>query len=197
MRGLSVDFACQRPLVGSYPQPEWLIDRPELAKTVVRVRADHVWAHAAGVARTGTGRRHPALPCVTRKGRASISFPMASRAASVIPITLRKNSTASISTTPDIRPTVSARLIPVPRIFDKIRRKGDIEVHPVKVVRANTDRMVKATVPGPFTMAVQAKDELCNDEEAVAFAYADVVNQEIKSCGAPPALTWSSSTSRG
>ena len=46
----------------------------------------------------------------------------------------------------------------------------------MKVVRANTDRMVKATVPGPFTMAVQAQDDYYKDEEAVANAYADVVN---------------------
>ncbi len=81
---------------------------------------------------------------------------------------------------PGMTPNRFGKMIPVPRIYGKIRRAGEIEVHPVKVVRANTDRMVKATVPGPFTMAVQAKDEFYNDEEAVAFAYADVVNQEIK-----------------
>jgi 5-methyltetrahydropteroyltriglutamate--homocysteine methyltransferase len=68
----------------------------------------------------------------------------------------------------------------VPRIVGPIRRRQPVELRDLKVLRANTDRMIKATVPGPFTMGRQAQDDYYGDEEAVAMAYADAVNAEIK-----------------
>ena len=68
----------------------------------------------------------------------------------------------------------------MPRIVGPIRRRQPVELRDLKVLRANTDRMIKGTVPGPFTMGRQAQDDYYGDEEAVAMAYADAVNGEIK-----------------
>jgi 5-methyltetrahydropteroyltriglutamate--homocysteine methyltransferase len=65
-------------------------------------------------------------------------------------------------------------------VVGPIRRNRPVELRDLKVLRANTDRPIKATVPGPFTMGKQAQDDYYKDEEAVAFAYADAVNAEIK-----------------
>jgi 5-methyltetrahydropteroyltriglutamate--homocysteine methyltransferase len=68
----------------------------------------------------------------------------------------------------------------VPRITGKIRRKHAVEVRDVKFLRANTDRMIKMTVPGPFTMSQQAQDDYYKDEVALGLDYAGAVNAEIK-----------------
>src|SRR5437762_7088417 len=74
----------------------------------------------------------------------------------------------------------NGRPIAVPRIVGPIRRRQPVELRDLKLLRANTDRKIKATVPGPFTMGRQAQDDYYGDEEAVAMAYADAVNAEIK-----------------
>jgi 5-methyltetrahydropteroyltriglutamate--homocysteine methyltransferase len=70
--------------------------------------------------------------------------------------------------------------IPVPRIVGPIRRTHPVELRDLQMLRANTARAVKATLPGPFTMAKQAQDDFYKDEKAVALAYAEAVNTEIK-----------------
>ena len=70
--------------------------------------------------------------------------------------------------------------IPVPIVSGPLRRREPVEVRDVKFLRANTDRTIKITLPGPFTMAQQAVDEHYGDEQALAFAYADAVNQEVR-----------------
>jgi len=166
-------------LVGSYPQPDWLIDRPELMKTVVRVRADHMWrvppelreqAQDDAIVLAVRDQEKAGLDIVSdgEQGRVSYSNHFAEKLEGV---DLDK---------PGQSVNRFGKVIPVPRIYGEIKRNGPIEVHPVEVVRANTGRMVKATVPGPFTMSVQAQDDFYKDEEAVAFAYANVVNQELK-----------------
>jgi len=69
---------------------------------------------------------------------------------------------------------------PVPRVAGKIRRKHPVEVRDVKFLRANTDRTIKITVPGPFTMSQQAQNDFYKDEEEMALDYAAAVNAEIK-----------------
>lgn len=166
-------------LVGSYPQPEWLIDRPELIKSVVRVRADHLWripeplrqqAQDDAIILAVRDQERAGLDIISdgEQGRESYSNHLAEK---VSGIDLDK---------PGQAPNRFGKIIPVPRIAGKLERKQPIEVHPVEVVRANTERMVKATVPGPFTMSVQSQDDYYKDEEALAFAYADVINAEIK-----------------
>ena len=69
---------------------------------------------------------------------------------------------------------------PVPRVVGKVRRKHPVEVRDVKFLRANTDRQIKITVPGPFTMSQQAQNDFYKDEEEMALDYAAAVNAEIK-----------------
>jgi 5-methyltetrahydropteroyltriglutamate--homocysteine methyltransferase len=67
----------------------------------------------------------------------------------------------------------------VPRVTGKVRRKHPVEVRDVEFLRANTDRMIKMTVPGPFTMSQQAQNDFYQDEEEMALDYAAAVNEEI------------------
>jgi 5-methyltetrahydropteroyltriglutamate--homocysteine methyltransferase len=76
--------------------------------------------------------------------------------------------------------TRSGKLQLVPRVVGPIRRRHTIERHDVEFLRANTDRRIKITLPGPFTMAQQAMDEHYKDEAALAMAYAEAVNAEAK-----------------
>jgi 5-methyltetrahydropteroyltriglutamate--homocysteine methyltransferase len=69
--------------------------------------------------------------------------------------------------------------IPVPRVTGEIRRPGPIQADDVRFLRAHTDRAIKITVPGPFTMAQQAQNDHYPDDRALAMAYADVVREEI------------------
>ena len=74
----------------------------------------------------------------------------------------------------------SGQPIPVPRVAGPIRRKGPVEVSDLVFLKKNTSRMVKITLPGPFTMAQQAQDDYYRDEEALALAFAAAVNEEIR-----------------
>ena len=69
---------------------------------------------------------------------------------------------------------------PVPRVTGKVRRKHPVEVRDVEFLRANTDRTIKITVPGPFTMSQQAQNDFYKDEQEMALDYAAAVNAEIK-----------------
>jgi 5-methyltetrahydropteroyltriglutamate--homocysteine methyltransferase len=69
---------------------------------------------------------------------------------------------------------------PVPRVVGPIRRIRPVEVRDVQFLRANTDRLIKATLPGPFTMSQQAQDDYYKDEEALAMALAEAVNEEVR-----------------
>jgi 5-methyltetrahydropteroyltriglutamate--homocysteine methyltransferase len=68
----------------------------------------------------------------------------------------------------------------VPRIVGLIRRLRPVEVRDVEFLRANTDRMIKITLPGPFTMSRQAKNEFYKDEEKLVMDYAAAVNEEVR-----------------
>ena len=166
-------------LVGSYPQPDWLIDRDELVKSVVRVSAEHLWLidkeHREAAQDDATIL---AVRDQERAGLDIISDGEQSRES-------YSNHFATALVGVDLdNPGQTAnrfgRMISVPRVAGPIRRKRSVEVHAVKLVRANTDRMVKATVPGAFTMSVQAQDDYYKDPEALATAYAAAVNAEIK-----------------
>src|SRR5204863_3430334 len=69
---------------------------------------------------------------------------------------------------------------PVPRIVGKIRRKHPVELRDLEFLRANTDRPIKITVPGPYTMSQQAQNDFYADEQELAMDYAAAVNEEIK-----------------
>ena len=166
-------------LVGSYPQPEWLIDREKLSKQVPRVRADDLWlvppekleaAQDDATILAIRDQERAGLDIITDGEQRRESY--SNRFATALDGVDVENPGTVINRT--------GRPIPVPRIVGPIRRQQPVELRDLKVLRANTGRKVKATVPGPFTMGRQAQDDYYGDEEAVAMAYAEAVNAEIK-----------------
>jgi 5-methyltetrahydropteroyltriglutamate--homocysteine methyltransferase len=166
-------------LVGSYPQPEWLIDRARLSKQVPRVRVDDLWLVAPD--RLEAAQDDATVLAIRDQERAGLDVisdgeqrreSYSNRFATALDGIDTENPGTVINR--------SGRPIPVPRVVGPIKRRHAVELRDLKVLRANTDRQIKATVPGPFTMGKQAQDDYYKDEEAVALAYADAVNAEIK-----------------
>jgi len=165
-------------LVGSYPQPDWLIDRDKLSKQVPRVRAG-LWLVPQD--KLEAAQDDATLLAIRDQERAGLDI-----------ITDGEQRRESYSNRfaialdgidvdhPGTVINRSGRPIPVPRVVGPIRRSGPIELRDLKVLRANTERPVKATLPGPFTLSKQAQDDYYKDAEAVALAYAEAVNAEIK-----------------
>ncbi len=166
-------------LVGSYPQPEWLIDRVKLSKQVPRVRAGELWLVAPD--RLEAAQDDATVLAIRDQERAGLDI--------ITDGEQRRESYSNRFATAldgidiDKPGTVinrNGRPIPVPRVVGPIRRLRPVELRDLKMLRANTGRAVKATLPGPFTMSKQAQDDYYKDEEAVAMAYAAAVNAEIK-----------------
>lgn len=167
-------------LVGSYAQPEWLIDRKKLAgRFPPRVRAQELWrvpepwlAEAQDDAtRLAIREQEEAgLDIITdgeiRRESYSNRFATALEGVDI--------------DNPGTALDRSGHPNPVPRIVGKIRRKHPVEVDDVKFLRAHTDKTIKMTVPGPFTMSQQAQNEYYPSEEAAAMDYAAAVNEEIR-----------------
>ena len=165
-------------LVGSYPQPEWLIDRTKLAKQVPRARAGDLWL--VGRDKLETAQDDATILAIRDQERAGLNI--------ITDGEQRRESysnrfaTALEGIDVDRPGTTINRLgqpIPVPRIVGPIRRTRPVELRDLKVLRANTDRPIKATLPGPFTMSKQAQDDFYRDAEAMALDYAAAVNAEI------------------
>jgi 5-methyltetrahydropteroyltriglutamate--homocysteine methyltransferase len=165
-------------LVGSYPQPDWLIDRARLSKQVPRVRAD-LWLVAPD--RLEGAQDDATILAIRDQERAGLDI--------VTDGEQRRESYSNRFATaldgidienPGTVINRSGRPILVPRVVGPIKRTRPVELRDLKVLRANTEHKIKATVPGPFTMGKQAQDDYYMDEEAVALAYADAVNAEIK-----------------
>lgn len=166
-------------LVGSYPQPEWLIDREKLSKQVPRVRVGDLWLVSPD--KLEAAQDDATVLAIRDQERAGLDI--------ISDGEQRRESYSNRFATaldgidvdnPGTTINRSGKPIPVPRVVGPIRRKNPVELRDLKVLRANTDRRIKATVPGPFTMGKQAQDDYYKDEEAVALAYADAVNAEIK-----------------
>jgi 5-methyltetrahydropteroyltriglutamate--homocysteine methyltransferase len=167
-------------LVGSYPQPDWLIDRERLAKEPpARVRAQELWRVApewlAQAQDDATllairDQEHAGLDIITdgEIRRESYSNRFATSLAGV------DWEHPGIITGRSGRPNV------VPRVVGQIRRKHPVQVRDAQFLRANTKRAIKMTVPGPFTMSQQALNEFYPNEEALALDYAAAVNEEIQ-----------------
>ena len=167
-------------VVGSYPQPAWLIDLDRLrSHNVPRVPASDVW-------RVAPDQLAQAQDDATRLAIADMEL------AGVDVVTdgeIRRESysnrfsaaleglDASIPATVEL---YSGRLIPVPRVTGQIRRTGPVEVEDLKFLRRNTSRPTRITLPGPFTMAKQCADEFYGDPEALVMAFADAINAEAR-----------------
>jgi len=167
-------------LVGSYPQPEWLIDRAKLAgRFPPRVRARELW-------------RIPEPFLAGAQDDATIMAIKAQEEAGLDIITdgeIRRESYSNRFATalegvdidnPGSALDRSGHPNPVPRIVGRIRRKHPVEVEDLKFLRRHTRRMVKITVPGPFTMSRQAQNDYYKTDEAAAMDYAAAVNEEIR-----------------
>ncbi len=167
-------------LVGSYPQPEWLIDRKRLAgRFPPRVRAQELW-------------RVPEPLLAEAQDDATIMAIKAQEEAGLDIVTdgeIRRESYSNRFATalagvdidnPGTALDRSGHPNPVPRIVGPVRRKRPVEVDDVKFLRAHTSKPIKMTVPGPFTMSQQAQNDYYPSEEAAAMDYAVAVNEEIR-----------------
>jgi 5-methyltetrahydropteroyltriglutamate--homocysteine methyltransferase len=166
-------------LVGSYPQPDWLIDRQKLSHGVPRVRADDLWRVPPDLLEQA--QDDATLLAVRDQERAGLDIVTDGEQRRESYSNRFANALDGIDL--DHPGTVinrSGKPIQVPRIVGPIRRRSAVEVRDVEVLRAATTRSIKVTVPGPFTMGRQAKDDHYGDEERVAMDYAAAVNDEIK-----------------
>jgi len=177
----SVEKLLPTTLVGSMPQPEWLIDRQKLAgRFPPRVRAKELW-------------RIPEPYLAEAQDDATILSIRAQEAAGIDIVTdgeIRRESYSNRFATalegvdldnPGTALDRSGHPNPVPRVIGEIRRKHAVCVEDLKFLRAHTDRAVKVTVPGPFTMAQQAQiDHYGGSRKLAAMDYATAVNAEIR-----------------
>jgi len=167
-------------LVGSYPQPDWLIDRTSLAKQMPpRVRAGELWRVAPE--HLEAAQDDATLIAIHDQERAGLDI--------ITDGEQRRESYSNRFATaldgididnPGKTPNRTGGFAIVPRVVGPIRRKHPVEVRDAQFLRANTDRIIKMTVPGPFTMAQQCEDQYYGDEEALALDYAAALNAEIK-----------------
>lgn len=167
-------------LVGSYPQPDWLIDRQKLSHRMPpRVRAEELWRVAPEWLEQA--QDDATLIAIRQQERAGLDIltdgeirreSYSNRFATALDGVDLDNPGKVISRT--------GNQILVPRVVGKIRRKHAVEVRDLKFLRANTDRAVKITLPGPFTMSQQAQNDHYATEEEMALDYAAAVNEEMK-----------------
>ena len=167
-------------LVGSYAQPEWLIDRARLASRLPpRVRVKELW-------------RIPEPLLAEAQDDATRLAIQAQEDAGLDIITdgeMRRESYSNRFATalegididnPGTALDRSGHPNPVPRIAGKIRRRHPVEVEDMKFLRAHTKKLTKMTVPGPFTMTQQAQNDYYASDEEAAMDYAAAVNEEIR-----------------
>jgi len=167
-------------LVGSYPQPEWLIDRAKLAgRFPPRVRAKELW-------------RIPEAFLADAQNDATLLAIKAQEDAGLDIITdgeMRRESYSNRFATalegvdldnPGTALDRSGHPNPVPRIVGRIRRRHPVETGDVRFLRAHTNKRIKMTCPGPFTMSQQAQNDFYASDAEAAMDYAVAVNEEIK-----------------
>jgi 5-methyltetrahydropteroyltriglutamate--homocysteine methyltransferase len=167
-------------VVGSYPQPDWLVDHAVLkAQTVPRVRLKQMWRVAEPYLEQA--QDDATLIAIRDMERAGIDI--------ITDGEMRRESYSNRFATalegvdidnPGTALDRSGHPNPVPRVVGPIRRRGPVQVRDVKFLRDHTARPIKITVPGPFTMSQQAQDDYYKDEVALAMDYAAAVNVEIQ-----------------
>ena len=164
-------------VVGSYPPPDWLLDRKMLSKIVPRTRMQELW-------------RIPAEFLEEAQDDATVLAIRDMERAGIDIITdgeMRRESYSNRfatalegldSANPGQVQTRSGAMTPVPRVVGRIRRSQAVELRDMQFLRANTARPAKITLPGPFTMGQQAKNEFYKDDEEMAMDFAAAVNAE-------------------
>ncbi len=167
-------------LVGSYSQPDWLIDRAKLAgRFPPRTRAMELWKVEPDLLEQAWDdativaireQEKAGLDIITDGEMRRESY--SNRFATALNgIDMENHGTALDR---------SGEPVPVPRVSGEVSRKHPVQVGDVEFMRRFTDKPIKITVPGPFTMSQQAQDDYYGDTEALALAYAAAVNEEIK-----------------
>lgn len=171
-------FPCT--LVGSYPQPDWLIDRERLkGRFPPRTRAKELWRIAPEF--LGEAQRDATRIAIADQERAGLDIIGDGE-------TGRESYSNHFATAldgidldnPGEALDRSGEPVYVPRITGPIRRRHPVGLEDLAFLKANTDRPVKFTVPGPFTMSQQAQDDYYGSPAEAAMAYADAVNEEVR-----------------
>jgi len=167
-------------LVGSYAQPDWLIDREKLGKRFPpRVRARELWRVAPEWLEQA--QDDATILAVRDQERAGLDI--------ITDGEMRRESYSNRFATaldgvdidnPGTALDRSGHPNPVPRVVGPIRRRNPVQVRDVEFLRGHTTKPIKITVPGPFTMSQQAQDDYYKDEVALAMDYAAAVNVEIE-----------------
>ena len=182
MRGATYSLApvIATTVIGSYPQPDWLIDREKLRGSLPpRVRARELWrvdepflaqAQDDATALAIADQERAGLDILTdgeiRRESYSNRFATALEGFDV--------------DTPAMVPGRAGGTNAVPRVVGRIRRARPVEVDDLRFLRSRTDRLVKITLPGPFTMSQQAYNEAYDDEAELAMDLATAVNEEVR-----------------
>ena len=167
-------------VVGSYPQPDWLVDRAALGSRLPpRVRAQEVWR--VGPDLLEQAQDDATVLAVRAMERAGIDL--------VTDGEIRRESYSNRFATalegmdvenPGVALDRTGHPNPVPRVTGPLRRPHPVLERDVRFLRAQTERRIKATVPGPFTMSQQAQDDFYGDEAALALDLAAAVNEEVQ-----------------
>jgi 5-methyltetrahydropteroyltriglutamate--homocysteine methyltransferase len=167
-------------VVGSYPQPDWLVDRALLAANLVpRVRLREIWRVPEPF--LAQAQDDATVLAIRDMERAGIDI--------VTDGEIRRESYSNRFATaldgvdvdnPGVVTSPAGRSTLVPRIVGRVRRRGPVEVRDMEFLRRNTDRAVKMTLPGPFTMAQQAQNEFYRDPDEMVMDFAAAVNEEAR-----------------
>jgi 5-methyltetrahydropteroyltriglutamate--homocysteine methyltransferase len=164
-------------VVGSYPQPDWLVNRPMLSKVVPRTRMREIWRIPEEFLEQA--QDDATLLAIRDMERAGIDI--------ITDGEMRRESYSNRFATalegldlanPGQVKTRSGQMTPVPRVVARLRRTGPVELRDMQFLRANTSLPAKITLPGPFTMGQQAKNEFYKDDEEMAMDFAVAVNEE-------------------
>jgi len=166
-------------VVGSYPQPDWLVDRALLSKGVPRVRQREIWRVAEPWLEQA--QDDATIVAIREMERAGIDI--------VTDGEIRRESYSNrfatalegvdVETPGVIRNRLGQETV-VPRVVGRVRRTRPVELRDMQFLRRNTERPAKITLPGPFTMAQQARNEFYEDMEALAMDLAAAVNEEAR-----------------
>jgi 5-methyltetrahydropteroyltriglutamate--homocysteine methyltransferase len=166
-------------VVGSYPQPDWLVDRALLKTGVPRVRMHELWRVAEPDLKQA--QDDATILAIRDMERAGIDI--------ITDGEMRRESYSNRFATaldgidndnPAVITNRAGRSVSVPRVVAKVRRKAPVEVEDMKFLRRHASRPAKITLPGPFTMAQQAKNDFYKDADEMVMDFAAAVNAEVR-----------------
>jgi 5-methyltetrahydropteroyltriglutamate--homocysteine methyltransferase len=183
-------------VVGSYPQPDWLVDRAMMKDNIVpRVRLREMWRVPEPYLEQA--QDDATLLAIRDMERAGIDIITDGEIRRESYSNRFSNALDGIDTeNPAMITNRAGRMLPVPRIVGRIRRREPVELRDMEFLRRNTGRKAKITLPGPFTMAQQAKNEFYQDEDEMVMDFAAAGTKKYATWR-KPAPTSSSLTTPG